>query len=812
MRHLKFRLLIDAAVVSLLLSAALTTTAASQEKPPAGHPPPDGTTSVSEPSDKAQAPGTIGTTQVGEVVVTADRPAAGGGALMANAESQVVESLTNEFILQQTPSSNPLALIAVLPSVNVSNADAYGLNGGSNVQVHGLPQNDLGFILDGIPVYNSGAGYSNETIETEDLATLSVAPGTSSLDTPTTGSAAGTIYMSMRDPAKTPGVFLEFGGGTDAFNRQYVRVDSGELGPVATRAFISFAHTQADNWRGGGSNDKRHIDFKVLQEFGNASRVSLEGSINQQYYGYYYYPNAAQFADYNAQYDNFNVHQSYQYVGDTSYYKLNQQTPSYTIALGLPIHFVATDFLTIDDTPYLWMFRGAGTGGTNMTVGNTYQGTKLVDVDLTDGGKITPTNGQVLVDSGFGVNTVQRGNVLKLTGTIGPNTLLAGVWNESYSQFERDPVGKVDQATGNPINPWYASAAYQLSNGSPYYYNDSNQLYRISAPFVGDTLALLDGKLKVSAGVKYVSTDVTIDNFLPGARPQNKLDNRSPLPQFTLHYQLDEHNQLYADYEKDFRLSYTYALVDYYNINTGGLSSAASNARPEIASKEEFGYRYQDDLILSDLSFFNIRLTNRLLGVNEILNGEPISLTSNSGNATSRGVDFQIGTRPLYEHYSPFMSFEYLHSTTDSDVPALDAAGLQDYLPTSGKTSPQAPSVQIVAGLAYQYGPFSASGRLKYVGSQYATLMDDQKMPGFLTNDFSLSFKFGNFGYLHDPKIQLNLSNIANSRYRSGVQLYYFNAQDTIGTRGGTIAAAGAPTYYVAPSFAAVLTLSAEIY
>jgi len=58
-------------------------------------------------------------------------------------------------------------------------------------------------------------------------------------------------------------------------------------------------------------------------------------------------------------------------------------------------------------------------------------------------------------------------------------------------------------------------------------------------------------------------------------------------------------------------------------------------------------YRYQDDLILSDLSFFNIRLTNRLLGVNEILNGEPISLTSNSGNATSRGVDFQIGTRPL---------------------------------------------------------------------------------------------------------------------------------------------------------------------
>jgi iron complex outermembrane receptor protein len=693
--------------------------------------------------------------------------------------------------------------------VNVSNSDAFGLNGGSNVQVHGLPQNDLGFILDGIPVYNSGAGYSNETIETEDLATLSVAPGTSTLDTPSTGSAAGTMYMSMRDPSKEGGVFIGLGAGTLAFNREYVRLDSGEFGPLGTKAFLSFTHTEAKNWRGGGNNDKRHVDFKVLQEFGNNSRVALEGSVNQQYYGYYYYPSAAQFADYDAQYNNFNTHSSYQYVGDTSYYELNRQTPSYTVALGLPVHFVASDFLTIDDTPYLWMFYGAGTGGTDMTVGSTYQGTQLVDVDLTNGGKISPTNGQILVDSAFGVTTIQRGNVLKLTGTLGPNTLMAGLWYESYSQFERDPVAQVDQATGVPVNPWKSGGYYHLSNGSPYYYNSSDQLYRLTTPFIGDTLALLDDKLKISAGVKHVATNVTINNFLPGARPQNKLDSKSFLPQFTAHFQLDEHNQFYAAYEKDFRLSYTYALIDYYNINSGALNSAASSARPEIASKEEVGYRYQNDLILSDLSFFNIHLTDRLLGFNEILNGQPISLTSNSGNATSRGVDFQIATRPLYQHYSPFISFEYLHATTDSNVSALNTAGQQDYLPTTGKTSPQAPKVQIVAGLSYENGPYKASARAKYVGSQYSTLMNDERMPGFITNDFSLSYNFGDVWHLRDSKIQLNLSNITNARYRSGVDLFYFNAQSAVGTRGGVIGPAGTPLYYVQPSFAAVLSVSA---
>ncbi|HEY0266496.1 MAG TPA: TonB-dependent receptor plug domain-containing protein, partial [Rhizomicrobium sp.] len=93
------------------------------------------------------------TSQVGEVVVTA-KTTAGGGQMVAAAGSQVVETISKEYIDSQTPSANPAMLISNLPSVNVSNSDAFGLDGGSNVQIHGLNAFDLGFVLDGVPVYN----------------------------------------------------------------------------------------------------------------------------------------------------------------------------------------------------------------------------------------------------------------------------------------------------------------------------------------------------------------------------------------------------------------------------------------------------------------------------------------------------------------------------------------------------------------------------------------------------------------------------------------------------------------------------------
>ena len=703
-----------------------------------------------QPAQDTNAP----ETQIGEVVVTAKR-VAGGGLLAASTASQVVETISQAYISDQVPSANPSLLLANLPSVNVSATDAFGLAGGYNVQIHGLPAFDLGFVLDGVPVYNSGSAYSNETIDTHDLTTLSVAPGTSTLDAPTIGSAAGTIYMTMRDPSLTLGGSADFDAGTQSYNREYTRFDTGQLGSSGVRGFVSISHADADNWRGGGNNEKFHLDSKWVLDWGTANRVSFEASINRQFYTYFYYPSAQQFANYDADFNQFNIHSTYQNFGDTAYYRLNQQTPSYAMVYSLPVHLVANDHITFDDTPYFWAFLGAGTGGDVLTVGQAYQGTQPANVDLTRGGTIQPTDGQILVDAGFHSTTYQAGNVAKATVSFGNNTVLAGWWYENYVNYERDPVGVVNQQTGVPGNPWDSGSIYKLASGADYLVNDSNDRYNLNSVFAGDTLSLLDNRLTLSAGGKYVMINANIENLLPGANPYNKTTFDSFLPQGQIRFKFDDSNSIYADIERDFSLPFLTSIVDYYSINSGMQTAAPSKATPETALKEEIGYRYSDSLLLVDVSLFNIDLKNHLLTLNVYENGLPEAVTANAGDQSSRGVDLQIGTNPIHD-VAPYVSFEYLNSHTESNIADVDVASLADSLPTSGKVSPQAPEFQAAVGLTYTNGPFKAGVRLRWVDRQYSDLMNEESMPSFLTNDFTFAYELPDFNRLHNLKIQLN--------------------------------------------------------
>jgi hypothetical protein len=67
--------------------------------------------------------------------------------------------------------------------------------------------------------------------------------------------------------------------------------------------------------------------------------------------------------------------------------------------------------------------------------------------------------------------------------------------------------------------------------------------------------------------------------------------------------------------------------------------------------------------------------------------------------------------------------------------------GLQDYLPTKGKVSTQAPKSQVAVGLTYSDGPIMAGVRLRWVASQYADLMNQESMPSYLHNDFTFAKK-----------------------------------------------------------------------
>jgi hypothetical protein len=86
--------------------------------------------------------------------------------------------------------------------------------------------------------------------------------------------------------------------------------------------------------------------------------------------------------------------------------------------------------------------------------------------------------------------------------------------------------------------------------------------------------------------------------------------------------------------------------------------------------------------------------------------------------------------------------------------------------------------------------------------------MDDEKEPAYVTDDLSISYQFHKMSGNVQPKIQVNLFNLTNSLTQAGVYQFQYNASNAIGRSGAIIPASGSPTYYVQPSFAAVVSIS----
>ena len=105
-------------------------------------------------------------------------------------------------------------------------------------------------------------------------------------------------------------------------------------------------------------------------------------------------------------------------------------------------------------------------------------------------------------------------------------------------------------------------------------------------------------------------------------------------------------------------------------------------------------------------------------------NGALINATINAGGQTSRGVDAELGLPSVYG-VTPYLSGEYLDATVTSNI----AVG-GDVLPTKDKTAVRSPRFQGAVGLSYRDDHLSGSFSVKYLGSQYATLMNDEKIPG----------------------------------------------------------------------------------
>jgi hypothetical protein len=716
--------------------------------------------------------------------------APGGGLISPQAAPLSRSTVTTDFIAKQAPTSNAFELVRLTPGANVSTSDPYGLSPSVNVTVRGLNGDEIAYVLEGAPLNDIGyyAGYPSQWIDGENIDAVTLQQGTVDLDTPTVNASGGLIELNLRDPAATPGGFIDASYGSYHENREFLRLDTGVIPGTNARGFVSFSNTEADNYRGPGRDHRTHVDFKFVNDWGDGNHIAVAGSYHDAVLSGYPMPTLQQWQAFGR---SFNYDASFSPF-DANYWKLYQQTWR-DVQFSVPSHFTLTNTLSFETTPYFQHGFGNSPYGTILPTTGLYLGTQAIPGTLA-----IPNahNGQALVLADYIGNQFRGGTNSEFIATLGVNRLVAGWWYDYADDDDPQPFTPVS-ASGEPASIWGFPYTIKLPDGRTLSAQEAHTREQANVLYLGDTLSLLDGALKIDAGFKYAMVNREGTNGLPGPQYRVGLDSAQPLPRAAIRYALTAQSQFYASVSTNFRSPTEYVLYNTYDVFDDQLTKGASQ-RDEYSISEEAGYRYQGKWLDASATFFNYNFTNRQVST---LVNTAIGSSINAGGQTSRGVDAELGLLPV-RHWRPYISAEYLHATIDNNF-AIDG----DYLPTAGKIAVRSPAFQGAIGLDYDNTALFGNVSVKYVGSQYATFNDDQEIPSHTQADAALGYRLPDFGFIKKPEARINFINLTDTKFLSGVAAVEPNANQATGIHGTPIGGA-APTYYIGPGFAAVITLA----
>jgi iron complex outermembrane receptor protein len=279
------------------------------------------------------------------------------------------------------------------------------------------------------------------------------------------------------------------------------------------------------------------------------------------------------------------------------------------------------------------------------------------------------------------------------------------------------------------------------------------------------------------------------------------------LPQLGGRFNIDAKQHVFANLSKNFRAPPNYAyMVSSSGVYVASINGAAVQPIQEVKSETtimaDAGYRFQSKDFSFTATVFSSNFKDRQVQV--VDEESKLSTYLNAGGVKNNGLELELGTG-VFKGFSAYGSVTYQKSKMKDNL-QVTAAGA---LPTKGKQFGKTPEYMGSLSLQYEDGPVYVRLKGKYTGSQYADLMNQEKMPGFSSGDLDAGYKFGNWGMLKNPKLALNIANITGKQARAGVSSIVSNTASTplVGT--GTQSGSTAFYYLLAPRLTS-LTFSVD--
>ncbi len=475
--------------------------------------------------------------QAVEVIIKGGPRSTGGLATQTNqAKDQSI--VGKDYIATQVGSSNFAQLINLVPGVSYSSEDPTGVLS-SDFRMHGFDGAHVSVTVDGTPVNDTGnyAVYPGEYAVAESTDHITVNLGQTEVDSPTASAIGGTVNIISKVPDATPSVSASGAIGSYNYDRAYVEVQTGALGPTGIRTYLSANMTNADKWKGEGKIKRWGLDGRIYQPLDNNGFIGASFTWASNRPTFYYSGSAAQLAAWGNSYDYNTVWKpetvtagkadtvptttatapdpSFQAGAETNFWALHPNPVDFGDIRGQSrFNFGSKATLTVD--PYFFYTLANGGGGTNVsesdprlvgkatTFASCKVGTTTKGVDLNGDGDCMDT---VVLYSPSNTQTHRYGLNSSLIYRFSDTQTLQGAYTFDYGHHRQTgEYNMVDPASGNPENVFGGKdgvgTSIYTADGFLFQKRDRlslAKLNQISLNYIG---RFMDDKLHINVGVR----------------------------------------------------------------------------------------------------------------------------------------------------------------------------------------------------------------------------------------------------------------------------------------------------------------------
>jgi iron complex outermembrane receptor protein len=348
--------------------------------------------------------------------------------------------------------------------------------------------------------------------------------------------------------------------------------------------------------------------------------------------------------------------------------------------------------------------------------------------------------------------------------TVSPWTWLGGVYfsNQHTSIDENDPIFGVNEtftrfgfSSADPdILPGAYAGAFPGDNA----FSGAFRYREKQASVFGEVNYYFTPALHATVGARYLKGDSTLDQknglYLAGAgnTATTSLSSKAFTPKYALTWEIDPANTVYTSVAKGFRLGGSNVFVPPTtcgaDLQANGVDNAPTTYSPDSLWSYEVGSksRFLNNRVSLNASAFYVKWKNIQQGVYLPTCG--YTYNANAGDATSKGVEFDIRAKPV-SGLTLSASGGYVKAELSNDV------GSQNGVigAVQGAQIQGVPRYNAAVSARYNFALFGdksafVMGGVQWVGSSKGSLNPEQtdyQRPAYRTADFSAGMAFDRY-------------------------------------------------------------------